>query len=73
MSPVTINIHHLITFYFVAKEKSFSEAARKLFLSQPAVTQQIRALERLSGVKLFNVRRKKVSLTEGGMKWNCAY
>lgn len=73
MSPVTINIHHLITFYFVAKEKSFSEAARKLFLSQPAVTQQIRTLERLSGVKLFNVRRKKVSLTEvGEALFSCA-
>jgi DNA-binding transcriptional LysR family regulator len=66
ISPVTVNIHHLITFYVVAKEKSFSEAARKLFLSQQAVTQQIRTLERLSGAKLFNVRRKKVSLTEVG-------
>ena len=66
ISPVGINFHHLITFYVVAKERSFSEAARKLFLTQPAVTQHIRALESFSGVKLFNVRRKKVSLTEVG-------
>jgi DNA-binding transcriptional LysR family regulator len=61
-----LNTGQLITFYYVAKEKSFSVAAEQLCLTQSAVTQQINALERTSGVKLIHVRRKKVCLTETG-------
>jgi DNA-binding transcriptional LysR family regulator len=61
-----INIQHLISFYFVAKEKSFSIASEKLFVTQPAVTQQIKALEGQFGVKLVNVKRKRVTLTKAG-------
>jgi DNA-binding transcriptional LysR family regulator len=61
-----INVQQLITYYFVATEKSFSVASEKLFITQPAVTQQIKGLEGLFGVKLINVKRKRVHLTKAG-------
>ena len=61
-----LNLYHLITFYFVASEKSFSAASEKLFLTQPAVTVHIKSLERCTGVKLLDVRRKRVYLTKAG-------
>ncbi len=66
MNPPRMNVQQLISFYFVAKEKSFSAASVKLFITQPAVTQQIKALERQFGVKLINVKRKRAYLTKAG-------
>jgi DNA-binding transcriptional LysR family regulator len=63
-----INVQQLITFHYVAKEESFSVASEKLFVTQPAVTQQIKALESQFGVKLVNVKRKRVHLTEAGVR-----
>jgi len=61
-----INPQHIITFYFVAKETSFSLASEKLCITQSAVTQQIRALELQFKIKLINVKRKRVHLTKAG-------
>lgn len=61
-----LNLYHLITFYFVATEKSFSITAEKLFLTEPAISLQIKSLERCMGIKLLNVQRKKVYLTKAG-------
>jgi DNA-binding transcriptional LysR family regulator len=61
-----INVQQLISFYYVAKEESFSIASEKLFITQPAVTQQIKALEAQFSVKLINVKRKRVHLTQAG-------
>jgi len=61
-----INPHHIITFYFVAKETSFSLASEKLCITQSAVTQQIKALELQFKIKLINVKRKRVYLTKAG-------
>lgn len=66
MNNPQINVQQLISFYFVAKEKSFSVASEKLFITQPAVTQQIKALETKFNVKLINVKRKRVHLTRAG-------
>lgn len=66
MKHPQINVQQLISFYFVAKESSFSAASEKLFITQPAVTQQIKALETQFGVKLINVKRKRVHLTQAG-------
>lgn len=66
MKPVQLNLRHLITFYFVAHEKSFSAAAEKLFLTEPAVSRQISCLERDCKVKLLNVNRKRVYVTKVG-------
>jgi DNA-binding transcriptional LysR family regulator len=63
-----INVQQLISFYYVAKEESFSIASEKLFITQPAVTQQIKALEAQFGIKLINVKRKRVHLTQAGQR-----
>jgi DNA-binding transcriptional LysR family regulator len=66
MKPPQINVQQLVSFYFVAKENSFSVASEKLCITQPAVTQQIKGLEERFGVKLINVKRKRVHLTKAG-------
>lgn len=53
-------------FYTVAKCGSFSEASKKLFITQSAVSQQIRALEEELGASLFVRSRKGAKLTSHG-------
>src|ERR1700722_7526254 len=50
----------------VAEELSFSRAARRLHLSQPAVTKQFAELEETLGVTLFFRDHHVVSLTDAG-------
>jgi DNA-binding transcriptional LysR family regulator len=64
--PPKVSPEHLITFYFVAERKSFKLAADLLYLSQPTVLLHIKALETSCGVKLIQVRKKRVTLTEAG-------
>jgi DNA-binding transcriptional LysR family regulator len=56
----------LLVFYKVAVNCSFSRTAEELFISQPAVTKQIKALENELGVKLFDRSDKNITLTRGG-------
>ncbi len=63
---IKINLENLIAFFFVAKEGSFSTAAVKLFLTQPAVTTKIKCLERQFGAKLFINTGKQLQLTDVG-------
>ena len=53
-------------FYYVATSRSFSEAGTKLFISQSAVSQSIRSLERRLGQTLFVRKTKRVTLTKEG-------
>lgn len=53
-------------FLETAREKSFTKAAAKLFLTQPAVSLQVKALETELGTKLFERRGKQVLLTDAG-------
>lgn len=59
-------LYYLRTFYAVARERSFTRGGRRLHLSQPAVSAQIRALERHYGGRLFEVRHRRVELTAEG-------
>lgn len=61
-----MNIAQLRTFVAVVEHASFSEAARALGLSQPAVTMQVQALEADLGVTLLDRRYRKVEVTEAG-------
>jgi len=61
-----VNSNQLKIFYAVAQKKSFTLAARELFLTQPAVTIQIKKLERDCETKLFDRVGKKIFLTESG-------
>lgn len=56
----------LRTFCCVVEEGSFHRAAERLFTTQPAVSQQINALERYYGIKLLVRKGKKISLTPEG-------
>ena len=50
----------------VTQAKSFSGAAALLGVSQPSVSQQIKRLERLSGITLFRRNRRGIELTSEG-------
>lgn len=56
----------------VAKQRSFSKAAETLFVSQPAISQQIHALEEELLIKLFKRDTHSVVLTAEGEKF-CVY
>lgn len=54
------------TFLTVCETMNFTRAADLLGLTQPAVSQHIHVLEEQYGVKLFDYRRKKLTLTAAG-------
>ncbi len=60
------NLNDLYYFYVVSKEKSFTNAAKTLFVSQPAVTKRIKNLEKRLNVKLIARCGNRISLTEIG-------
>ena len=60
------NLEYYKIFYYVAKELSITGAARKLCISQPAVSQAVKQLEQALGIELFTRRAKGVSLTSAG-------
>jgi len=61
-----LNLNQLHIFYVAAQSSTLSEAANKLYLSQPAVSQQIRNLEAHLGTQLFERSRRGVVLTVAG-------
>lgn len=61
-----INYELYKVFYYVASSLSFSEASKKLFISQSAVSQSIKTLERKLEQSLFIRSTKKVQLTPAG-------
>jgi DNA-binding transcriptional LysR family regulator len=63
-----IQLRHLAALQAVVEESSFNQAASRLGYTQPAVSQQIRALERIVGQRLLNrqVGSNKVTLTPAG-------
>ena len=68
-----INLNHLRIFYYAAKEKNLTKAAEALFVTQPAVTMQIKALEQYLETALFRKRGKFLELTDqGNMLFNYA-
>jgi DNA-binding transcriptional LysR family regulator len=58
--------YRLTVFRAVAAQRSFRRAAEQLYLTQPAVTQQIKALEELVGLPLFDRSGREVTLTAAG-------
>ena len=61
-----MNLHQLRIFCTIIEEGSFRQAAEKLFLSQPSVSQQVAALEKSYDVRLFERKGRSVSLTPEG-------
>lgn len=62
-----LDIYEMHIFLTAAEAGSFSEAGRRLQMSQPAVSMQIRSLEKRVGVKLFKRAGRHIELTEAGV------
>jgi DNA-binding transcriptional LysR family regulator len=61
-----MELNHLRYFFEVAKSGSFTEAARRLHVSQSALSKAVALLEEGEGVKLFARNKKGVTLTRIG-------
>lgn len=61
-----LNYHHLRYFRLIARELNLTQAARKLNLSAPALSLQLKQLEESLGHTLFERRRTGLVLTEAG-------
>ncbi len=63
-----MNIDHLKTFREIVRLGSFSEAAKKLAISQPAVSFQIQKLEHELGIRLIDRTQRTITLTAAGKR-----
>src|SRR5688572_17549936 len=63
---IQFNYHHLYYFHEVARAGSIAKACEKLLLSQPAVSTQIKRLEKSLGSPLFERRKQRLHLTDQG-------
>jgi LysR family transcriptional activator of nhaA len=61
-----LNYHHLRYFWMTAREGGVSRASEKLHLSQPTISAQIKQLEGVLGVRLFNRHGRTLILTDTG-------
>src|SRR5512133_1171359 len=61
-----MNLHQVRVFKAVVEEGSFSRAAAALFMSQPAVSLQVKALERSMGLPLLDKSGHGLQLTQAG-------
>jgi DNA-binding transcriptional LysR family regulator len=61
-----IELRHLHYFQVLGEELNFHRASEKLFISQPGLSRQIKQMEEIFGVSLFDRSKRKVELTEAG-------
>jgi DNA-binding transcriptional LysR family regulator len=61
-----LQVEELHSFVVLADELHFGRASKRLFVSQPALSKQIRRLEEKVGGALFTRTRRKVEITEAG-------
>lgn len=69
-----MNFEQLRCFLAVAETLNFTQAAKQLFLGQPALSRQVAELEKEVGVQLFDRNNRKVKLTAAGAvlyKYSC--
>jgi DNA-binding transcriptional LysR family regulator len=62
-----MNLNHLAIFHAVAQTGSMTVGAERLDISQPAVSKQVRDLERALGVHLFDRVGRRVFLSQAGV------
>lgn len=61
-----LNFNQLRVFYHAAKHLNFTAAAAELFITQPAVTFQVKSFEEYCNLKLFKKRGRRIYLTDEG-------
>jgi DNA-binding transcriptional LysR family regulator len=61
-----MNLHHLSIFFAIAETGSLTASARRLHISQPALSRELKAFESRSGVTLFERHSKGMRLTQAG-------
>jgi len=61
-----LNVHEMNVFLTAAETQNFSEAARQLHMTQPAVSMQVQSLEQRLGVDLFERSGRRIQLSEAG-------
>lgn len=61
-----MTIHHLLIFRTVCEEMGFTKAAKKLYMTQPAISHVIADLEKEAGTPLFERKGKRISLNGRG-------
>jgi DNA-binding transcriptional LysR family regulator len=61
-----VELRHLRYFVAVAEAGSFTDAAERMFIAQPTLSQQLRRLEDIIGTQLLHRRREGVQLTTAG-------
>ena len=61
-----MNDHQLLCFLTVSRTLNFTTAARELYCTQPALSYQIRSLEKELDLALFERSTTRVALTEAG-------
>ncbi len=61
-----LNFNQLRVFYHAAKKLNFTAAANELFITQPAVTFQVKSFEEYCDLKLFKKKGRRVYLTDEG-------
>jgi LysR family glycine cleavage system transcriptional activator len=62
-------LNALKAFEAAARSESFTRAAEELNVTQGAVSHQVKALEEILGVKLFNRERQRLAITESGREY----
>ncbi len=63
-----MDTRQLVAFCAVVERRSFSQAAERLGVTQPAVSLQVRALEKRLGIQLLDRSGRRVEPTEAGMR-----
>lgn len=61
-----LNYHHLFYFWHVAREGSVAAASRQLHVGRPAISMQLKSLEKFVGSPLFRRRGRRLDLTKTG-------
>ena len=61
-----LNYHHLQYFTAIVEEGGLAAAAKRLGVSHPTVSEQLRKLEEQLGLRLFERRGRRLELTENG-------